>query len=40
MRFLSSVFTCFLLALAPLRAVTPQEAEFFEKKVRPVLAEQ
>ncbi len=29
-----------LLALVPLRAVTPQEAEFFEKKVRPVLAEQ
>ncbi len=33
-------FTCSLLALAPLRAVTPEEAEFFEKKVRPVLAEQ
>ena len=40
MRFFAALFTVPLFALAPLRAVTPQEAEFFEKKVRPVLAEQ
>ena len=40
MRHFAFTFTCSLLAFAPLRAVTPQEAEFFEKKVRPVLAEQ
>ncbi len=40
MRPFAITFTCSLLAFAPLRAVTPQEAEFFEKKVRPVLAEQ
>ena len=40
MRRFAFTFTSLLLALAQLRAVTPQEAEFFEKKVRPVLAEQ
>ena len=30
----------FCLAVAPLRAITPQETEFFEKQIRPILAEQ
>ena len=40
MRSIALTISSFLLGLAPLGAVTPQEAEFFEKKVRPVLAEQ
>ena len=40
MRLFAALLTLPLFALAPLRAVTPEEAEFFEKKVRPVLAEQ
>ena len=40
MRRFFTALTCSLAAFAPGRAVTPQEAEFFEKKVRPVLAEQ
>ena len=40
MRRFFTALACSLAALPGLRAVTPQEAEFFEKKVRPVLAEQ
>ncbi|MGB8169300.1 MAG: PSD1 and planctomycete cytochrome C domain-containing protein [Chthoniobacteraceae bacterium] len=37
-----TIRTTFALLLLPLaaRAITPEEAEFFEKKIRPVLAEQ
>ena len=39
MRFPILIAGCFALVLASARAVTPEETEFFEKSVRPVLAE-
>ena len=38
-RFLLLLAACFTLVPAGARAVTPEESEFFEKSVRPVLAE-
>ena len=40
MRHPFSSVLLFCLAVAPLRAITPQETEFFEKQIRPILAEQ
>ena len=39
MRFPILFTGCFTLALAGVRSATPEEAEFFEKSVRPVLAD-